>query len=120
MQAAACRLAAIADRAEDIALSSAGGRGIGLVANCAHTPQDGLRHGRRERAAGIEDDGATRRGGLQPCRKRIRLLTNNPRKVAALAARGIEITGVVPLKISAGEHNRHYLATKRDRSGHQL
>jgi GTP cyclohydrolase II len=51
---------------------------------------------------------------------RIRLLTNNPRKVQALEAEGIEVAERVPLRIEAGEHNRLYLATKRDRSGHQL
>ena len=51
---------------------------------------------------------------------RIRLLTNNPRKVAALEAEGIAVTERVPLQIEASEHNRAYLATKRDRSGHQL
>jgi GTP cyclohydrolase II len=50
----------------------------------------------------------------------IRLLTNNPRKVQALEAEGIEVAERVPLRIEAGEHNRLYLATKRARSGHQL
>jgi GTP cyclohydrolase II len=53
-------------------------------------------------------------------RRRIRLLTNNPRKAAALAAQGIEIAEQVPLKVAANVHNQDYLATKRDRSGHQL
>jgi GTP cyclohydrolase II len=52
--------------------------------------------------------------------KRIRLLTNNPGKVAALAAKGIEIVAQVPLKIAANVHNQDYLAAKRDRSGHQI
>ena len=51
---------------------------------------------------------------------RIRLLTNNPAKVATLAGEGIEVVERVPLKAGEGEHNRDYLATKRDRSGHQL
>ena len=50
----------------------------------------------------------------------IRLLTNNPRKVAALEAEGIQVVETVPLKVAATAHNRAYLATKRDRSGHQL
>lgn len=53
-------------------------------------------------------------------RPEVRLLTNNPRKVAALEAAGIRVSERVPLKIEAGEHNRLYLDTKRDRSGHQL
>jgi GTP cyclohydrolase II len=51
---------------------------------------------------------------------RIRLLTNNPRKGEALGELGIEVTERVPLKAGEGEHNRAYLAAKRDRSGHQL
>jgi GTP cyclohydrolase II len=50
----------------------------------------------------------------------IRLLTNNPNKVAALEAEGIDIVERVPLKAGAGAHNQAYLDTKRDRSGHQL
>lgn len=53
-------------------------------------------------------------------RTSIRLLTNNPRKVAALEALGIEVVERVPLKASENPYNRRYLATKRDRSGHQL
>jgi GTP cyclohydrolase II len=51
---------------------------------------------------------------------RVRLLTNNPGKVAALEALGVEVTERVPLRLPANPHNEAYLATKRDRSGHQL
>jgi GTP cyclohydrolase II len=50
----------------------------------------------------------------------IKLLTNNPRKVAALRAEGIDVVDRVPLKVGANVHNRAYLDAKRDRSGHQL
>ena len=50
----------------------------------------------------------------------VRLLTNNPRKVAALEAEGIEVVERVALEVGANVHNRSYLDTKRDRSGHQL
>jgi GTP cyclohydrolase II len=50
----------------------------------------------------------------------VRLLTNNPRKVAALRAEGIEVVEQVPLKVGGNVHNRAYLDAKRDRSGHQL
>lgn len=53
-------------------------------------------------------------------RAQVRLLTNNPRKVAALEAEGITVVEQVPLKVVPSEHNRAYLAAKRDRSGHQL
>ncbi|MEA3013675.1 MAG: cyclohydrolase [Sphingomonadales bacterium] len=51
---------------------------------------------------------------------RIRLLTNNPRKVASLEGEGVTVAETVPLKAGEGAHNRAYLSTKRDRSGHQL
>jgi GTP cyclohydrolase II len=51
---------------------------------------------------------------------RVRLLTNNPRKVAGLESAGIEVTERVPLQPEANLHNRAYLETKRIRSGHQL
>ena len=51
---------------------------------------------------------------------RIRLLTNNPEKVTALAAQGIEVVERVGHRFPANPHNAHYLATKRDRSGHIL
>lgn len=50
----------------------------------------------------------------------VRLLTNNPEKVAGLEAEGVKVTERLPLKIAANPHNAHYLATKRDRTGHKL
>ncbi len=50
----------------------------------------------------------------------VRLLTNNPTKVAELERAGIEVVERVSHKISANPHNERYLATKRDRTGHQL
>jgi GTP cyclohydrolase II len=50
----------------------------------------------------------------------VRLLTNNPRKVAGLEAAGIRVTERVPLRAGDNPHNRDYLATKRSRSGHTL
>ncbi|MBB6122333.1 GTP cyclohydrolase II [Sphingobium subterraneum] len=50
----------------------------------------------------------------------IRLLTNNPAKVAGLEGEGIAVVERLPLAIAANPHNAHYLDTKRDRTGHQL
>lgn len=50
----------------------------------------------------------------------VRLLTNNPTKVAALEAAGVQVTERVAHQLPANPHNAHYLATKRDRSGHLL
>lgn len=51
---------------------------------------------------------------------RVRLLTNNPAKLAQLERYGIEIAGRVPHIIAANAHNRGYLLTKATRSGHML
>ncbi len=51
---------------------------------------------------------------------RIRLLTNNPAKVAGLESSGITVVERVPHHLPANVHNERYLATKRDRTGHQL
>ncbi|MFM7028920.1 MAG: GTP cyclohydrolase II [Chakrabartia sp.] len=51
---------------------------------------------------------------------RIRLLTNNPEKVARLVAEGIDVAERVPHKLPPNPHNQHYLDTKRDRTGHAL
>jgi GTP cyclohydrolase II len=52
--------------------------------------------------------------------KRVRLMTNNPDKVAALAEHGIEVVERVPHAFPANEHNAFYLATKAKKSGHLL
>jgi GTP cyclohydrolase II len=52
--------------------------------------------------------------------REVRLLTNNPAKVAGLAKAGIAVAERVPHALPANPHNRGYLATKRDRTGHQL
>lgn len=51
---------------------------------------------------------------------RVRLLTNNPEKVAALEAAGVAVAERVPHVLPANPHNERYLATKRDRTGHQF
>ncbi len=52
--------------------------------------------------------------------RRIRLLTNNPSKIRALAEGGIEIAGREKLYGNVTAENRRYLAAKADRSGHWL
>ncbi|HEV2569939.1 GTP cyclohydrolase II [Sphingomonas sp.] len=51
---------------------------------------------------------------------KVRLLTNNPAKVAELERAGIEVVERVPHRMTANPFNEKYLATKRDRTGHQL
>ncbi|MGE4321421.1 MAG: GTP cyclohydrolase II [Sphingobium sp.] len=50
----------------------------------------------------------------------VRLLTNNPQKVAGLEAAGIRVEERLPIILPANPHNERYLATKRERTGHQL
>ena len=51
---------------------------------------------------------------------RVRLLTNNPDKIAGLEDSGIIVAEHVPHALPPNPHNERYLATKRERSGHQL
>ena len=50
----------------------------------------------------------------------VRLLTNNPDKVASLTAHGIDVAERVAHAMPPNPHNAAYLTTKRDRSGHYL
>lgn len=52
--------------------------------------------------------------------RKIRLLTNNPRKVVGLDGHQLEIVEKVPIQISPNPHNERYLSTKRDKLGHIL
>jgi 3,4-dihydroxy 2-butanone 4-phosphate synthase/GTP cyclohydrolase II len=52
--------------------------------------------------------------------KKIRLLTNNPKKIAGLEGYGLEIIERIPLEITPGECNLRYLTTKKERMGHML
>lgn len=51
---------------------------------------------------------------------RVRLLTNNLEKVVGLEAAGMMVVERVPHQLPPNPHNERYLATKRDRTGHQL
>jgi GTP cyclohydrolase II len=102
------------------------GRGIGLVNKLrAYALQDqgfdtvdaNLRLG----FADDERDFAVAAHMLAALRQtRIRILSNNPAKARQLEAHGVEVTETLGLRVGANPHNRAYLTTKRDRSGHQL
>jgi 3,4-dihydroxy 2-butanone 4-phosphate synthase/GTP cyclohydrolase II len=52
--------------------------------------------------------------------RKIRLLTNNPKKVVGLEGYGLEIVEQLPISLPSNPHNARYLETKRDRMGHHL
>jgi 3,4-dihydroxy 2-butanone 4-phosphate synthase/GTP cyclohydrolase II len=52
--------------------------------------------------------------------RRMRLLTNNPKKIVGLEGYGLQVTERVPIEMPPTRRNRAYLATKRDRMGHLL
>jgi 3,4-dihydroxy 2-butanone 4-phosphate synthase/GTP cyclohydrolase II len=52
--------------------------------------------------------------------KKMRLLTNNPRKFVGLEGYGLEIVGRLPIEIPATDANRRYLKTKKEKLGHIL
>jgi 3,4-dihydroxy 2-butanone 4-phosphate synthase/GTP cyclohydrolase II len=52
--------------------------------------------------------------------KKIRLLTNNPRKIVGLEGYGLEIVEQLPIRVKPNPHNARYLKTKREKLGHLL
>jgi 3,4-dihydroxy 2-butanone 4-phosphate synthase/GTP cyclohydrolase II len=52
--------------------------------------------------------------------KKIRLLTNNPKKLVGLQGYGLEVIEQLPIRVKANPHNANYLKTKRERMGHLL
>lgn len=106
------------------ALSGAGGRGIGLVNKLrAYRLQDlGFDTLDANEQLGFDDDERIYLPAAEMLRQlgiaRVRLLTNNPQKVEALARHDIEVSERVPHVFPANDHNEYYLRTKAVRSGH--
>lgn len=102
------------------------GRGIGLSNKLrAYALQDeGLDTVDANRELGFTDDARDYRAAAAILSRlgltRIRLLTNNPAKTAALEKLGITVEAVVPLEVPARPENTHYLETKRQRMHHSL
>ncbi|WP_027891749.1 bifunctional 3,4-dihydroxy-2-butanone-4-phosphate synthase/GTP cyclohydrolase II [Calidithermus chliarophilus] len=102
------------------------GRGIGLINKIrAYSLQDtGLDTVEANLALGFPPDLRDYGVGAQILRelgiRRLRLLTNNPRKVRALRGFGLEVLERVPLRAGDNPHNAKYLAAKRERLGHWL
>lgn len=102
------------------------GRGIGLANKMrAYFLQDqGFDTVEANHRLGFEDDERDFRLGSDILKSlgfnAVRLLTNNPSKIAMMERTGIAVTERVPLKVGETEHNRGYLATKAAKSGHWL
>ena len=102
------------------------GRGIGIghKIKAYSLIEKGLDTVEANEALGFKEDLREYGPGAQILRdlglRKIKLLTNNPRKVAGIEGYGIEITETVPIEIAPGEHNRKYLRTKKKKLGHVL
>ena len=102
------------------------GRGIGLANKMrAYSLQDqGFDTVEANHRLGFEDDERDFRLGSEILKRMgfsaVRLMTNNPNKVAMMEATGVQVTERVPLKVGRGAHNAAYLDTKAAKSGHLL
>ena len=102
------------------------GRGIGLANKMrAYSLQDqGFDTVEANHRLGFEDDERDFRIGAEILKRMgfsaVRLLTNNPAKVARMEHCGIKVMERVPLKVGENAHNHAYLATKAAKSGHLL
>ncbi len=52
--------------------------------------------------------------------KKMRLISNNPKKRAGLIGYGLEVVDSIPIEIASNPHNEQYLQTKRDKMGHEI
>jgi 3,4-dihydroxy 2-butanone 4-phosphate synthase/GTP cyclohydrolase II len=102
------------------------GRGIGL-ANKLHAyrlQEQGLDTVEANVRLGLPVDKRDYGIGSQILRdlglRKIRLLTNNPRKIYGLEGFGLSIVEEIPIRIDPSEHNRQYLDTKKEKLGHRL
>ncbi len=102
------------------------GRGIGL-ANKLHAykkQEEGLDTVEANVALGFAPDLRDYGEGAQMLVdlgvRKLRLMTNNPRKIAGLEGYGLEIVERVPIVIPANAHDKRYLDTKREKMGHLI
>ncbi|TNJ46272.1 GTP cyclohydrolase II [Phaeobacter sp. B1627] len=102
------------------------GRGIGLANKMrAYSLQDqGFDTVEANHRLGFEDDERDFRIGASILRElgfsAVRLMTNNPGKIAMMEKTGIAVDQRVPLHVGENDFNRAYLATKAAKSGHLL
>jgi 3,4-dihydroxy 2-butanone 4-phosphate synthase/GTP cyclohydrolase II len=102
------------------------GRGIGLV-NKLHAyklQEQGLDTVEANERLGLPVDKRDYGIGSQILRdlgiRKIRIMTNNPKKIHGIDGYGLSIVDHIAIKIEPGEHNQRYLDTKREKMGHRL
>ncbi|HMZ48293.1 MAG TPA: bifunctional 3,4-dihydroxy-2-butanone-4-phosphate synthase/GTP cyclohydrolase II [Flavobacteriales bacterium] len=102
------------------------GRGIGLInkLKAYKLQQEGVDTVEANRMLGFDSDARDYGIGAQILFdlgvRRMKLMTNNPRKRTGLVGYGLEITENVPLEVIPNAHNKHYLLTKKLKLGHSL
>lgn len=102
------------------------GRGIGLHNKIkAYALQDdGLDTIQANVALGFQPDERKYDLAVQIMRdlniSRVRLVTNNPHKMAGISGLGVQVTDRIGLSVPPNESNEHYLRTKRDSMGHLM
>lgn len=102
------------------------GRGIGLINKLkAYSLQDkGMDTVEANLALGFPEDMRDYGIGAQILTdlgvKKIRLMTNNPKKLSGLTGYGLEIVERVPIQMNHNERNAYYLKTKKEKLGHML
>jgi 3,4-dihydroxy 2-butanone 4-phosphate synthase/GTP cyclohydrolase II len=102
------------------------GRGIGLANKLhAYALQDrGLDTVEANTRLGLPVDKRDYGIGSQILRdlglSKLRIMTNNPKKIYGIEGYGLTVVEEVPIQITAGEHNRKYLETKKAKMGHKL